>query len=50
MSDTVNELGGDAGLVLGIQLTRMLILLLVVPLLRNFVVKKEKPVDIVSEE
>ncbi|NES69147.1 MAG: AbrB family transcriptional regulator [Okeania sp. SIO2D1] len=50
MIATVNELGGDAGLVLAIQLTRMLILLLVVPLFSNFVVKKEKPVDIVSEQ
>ena len=46
MIATVDELGGDAGLVLGIQLTRMLILLFVVPLLTNFVVKKEKSVDI----
>ena len=50
MIATVNELGCDAGLVLGIQLTRLLILLFVAPLLRNFIVKKEKPIDIVSEQ
>ncbi len=49
MIATVNELGGDAGLVLAIQLTRMLTIILVVPGLTNFMAKRMKRSNIVSE-
>ena len=42
MIATVNELGGDAGLVLAIQLTRMLTIILVGPGLTTIVVKRIK--------
>lgn len=42
MIATVNQLGGDAGLVLAIQLTRMLTIILVVPGLTNFMAKRMK--------
>ncbi|MEB3340018.1 AbrB family transcriptional regulator [Okeania sp.] len=46
MIATVNELGGDAGLVLAIQLTRMLTLILIVPGLATFIVKRMKRNDV----
>ncbi|NEP90012.1 MAG: AbrB family transcriptional regulator [Okeania sp. SIO2C2] len=42
MIATVNELGGDAGLVLAIQLTRMLTIILVGPGLTTLIVKRMK--------
>lgn len=46
---TVNELGGDTGLVLAIQLTRMLTIILIGPGLTTLIVKRMKSTNIVSE-
>ena len=46
MIATVNELGGDAGLVLAIQLTRMLTIILIGPGLTTLIVKRMKRTDI----
>ena len=46
---TVNELGGDTGLVLAIQLTRMLTIILIGPGLTTLIVKKIKRTNIASE-
>ena len=49
MIATVNELGGDASLVLAIQLTRMLTIILIGPGLTTFIVKRIQRNNIVSE-
>ncbi|HAC65869.1 MAG TPA: hypothetical protein DCF68_20640 [Cyanothece sp. UBA12306] len=49
MIATVNELGGDAGLVLAIQLTRMLAIILIGPGLITIIVKQIKLTNVISE-
>lgn len=46
---TVNELGGNAGLVLAIQLTRMLLIILIGPGLTTIIVKRIKLTNVMSE-
>ncbi|MEA5534266.1 AbrB family transcriptional regulator [Crocosphaera sp. XPORK-15E] len=48
MIATVNELGGDAGLVLAIQLTRMLLIILIGPGLTTMIVKRIKLKNVIS--
>ncbi len=49
MIATVNELGGDTGLVLAIQLTRMLTIILVVLGLTTLIVKRRKHTKVISK-
>ena len=49
MIATVNELGGDASLVLAIQLTRMLTIILIGPGLTTLIVKRMKQTNIFKE-